>query len=397
MKEADTLAGIGLKVTVVGSQHDSWVVDWDRQLMKRKSWRYVPVRWDRSLLRPILTRAYTGTRYHIFRKMFKSGISFNEIAKLAYCRLYHELLKQALQTKPNLFIAHNPQALPVACDAAESLGALVAFDSEDFHSGEFSGSARQSLEARLVGFLEHRYLSKCRYVTTSSEEIAKALERRYGIKKPTPIHNVFPWRDRQLLDGQIKDRSGPELSLYWFSQIIGLDRGLQDVIKAIGILSKPVQIHLRGDISENTKNELLKLAKSASVRQQLHFHAPVPPEALLSRVAEHDIGLALEQPVNPNRQLTVTNKFFFYLLAGISIAATDTEGQRSIMQTCPEAGFLYPPGDYQALAKGLQELIDSPDLLKRRKKAALKAAEEKWNWEIEEKKLVALIKTCLES
>ena len=68
-----------------------------------------------------------------------------------------------------------------------------------------------------------------------------------------------------------------------------------------------------------------------------------------------------------------------------------------MMQTCPDAGFLYPPGDYQALAKGLQELINSPDLLKRRKKAALETAEEKWNWEIEEKKFITLVKECLES
>lgn len=94
-------------------------------------------------------------------------------------------------------------------------------------------------------------------------------------------------------------------------------------------------------------------------------------------------------------QLAATNKLFIYLLAGITLAVTDTIGQRSIFQTCQDSGFLYPLGGHKRLAIELQKLIDSREALKRRKEAALFAARNRWNWEIESKQLVTLICSTL--
>ncbi len=197
------------------------------------------------------------------------------------------------------------------------------------------------------------------------------------------------------LDGQLKDRRGEELSLYWYSQIIGLDRGLQDVIRAASLLCGPVQIHLRGELSEEVKSGLMGLAREYSVAECIFFHKPVPPAELLSRAAEHDVGLALEQPVNENKNVTMANKVFFYLLGGLALAASDTVGQRKVVSTCPDAGFLYSAGDHKALAARLQDLIDSPELLLQRKVAALRAARERWNWETESRQLVDLVGSAL--
>jgi glycosyltransferase involved in cell wall biosynthesis len=228
-----------------------------------------------------------------------------------------------------------------------------------------------------------------------SELVADEMAKRYNIPRPIVIHNVFPWGERGKIDGQVKDRKGSSLSLYWYSQVIGEGRGIEDAILACGLLKEKVQIHLRGSVSCEVKDKFLSLARDCGIEKNLYFHQPVPAAELLSRTVEHDVGLALEQPFTLSRRLSVTNKFFFYLLAGLAIAATDIPGQRCIMSTCPGAGFLYAPGDYQALAGHLNRFILEPKLLQSSKQAALGAAQERWNWERESKKLIENITNLL--
>jgi glycosyltransferase involved in cell wall biosynthesis len=117
-------------------------------------------------------------------------------------------------------------------------------------------------------------------------------------------------------------------------------------------------------------------------------HRPVSNTALLSRIAEHDIGFAGETPLIRSRDLTVTNKILYYLLAGLSVVATDTAGQREVERQSAGGIFLYPSGDPAALASHLDVLLGSPDVLRKAKAAALNAAERTFCWERQEKVLL---------
>jgi glycosyltransferase involved in cell wall biosynthesis len=394
VKEADALTQAGYDVRVVASQNIEWAARWDTDLMAGRRWQLDPVRWDGSDTKARWTRLKSGIRQRSFQ-VASRATNESGICERAFARLYQELLRKATASRADLYMAHNPQALPVAAAAAERFGVSFAFDSEDYHSGEFTDEQVNSPHLRWLCYLESKYLPRCAFITTPSDPISRAIAGRYGIHGPTTIHNVFPWADRMTLDGQVKDRRGDALSLYWYSQIVGLDRGLQDVIRAASLLSTPIQIHLRGDISLAVETELMRLARECSVADRIYFHPPVPPNELLSRAVEHDVGLALEQPVNENRSLTITNKVFFYLLAGLAVAATDTRGQRLVIENCPDAGFLYRPGDYSSLATGLQVLIDSPFMLRRKKAAALEVAQSRWSWEMEGSRLVQLVSSVL--
>jgi glycosyltransferase involved in cell wall biosynthesis len=117
----------------------------------------------------------------------------------------------------------------------------------------------------------------------------------------------------------------------------------------------------------------------------------VAPGDLVPRAAEHDIGLALEQPVNRNRDLCATNKIFTYLLAGLAVAATDTTGQRWVMNAAPGAGFVYRPGDAAGLAAGLRQLLETPGALTAARAAAREAADRRFHFEAEAPGLVAYL------
>jgi glycosyltransferase involved in cell wall biosynthesis len=391
MKEADALTEWGFDVRVVASEHIPWTVHWDAELMHGRKWKLQAVRWDSAALKARRTYLVSGLKQRVFQLLAGAGFYDHGLAERAYCRLYGEQLELACEQRAELYIAHNPQALPVAAAAARQYSTRFAFDAEDFHRGEFTRDSQNSTAFRLLNYLEQKYLPACAYVSSPSNQISDQLARHYGIEMPLTIHNCFPLADRFKLDGKTLDRQGKHLSLYWYSQIIGLDRGIQDVIRAASLINRPVQIHLRGDISDTVRDNLLTLAREYSVADRIFFHRIVRPAELLSRAVEHDVGLALEPPHTENKELTVSNKLFTYLLAGLAIAATDTDGQRCILESLNGAGFLYRSGDYSSLAGQLQRMVENPEVLSRHKEAALRAAKGRWNWEIEGARLVEFI------
>jgi glycosyltransferase involved in cell wall biosynthesis len=395
VKEADALAEAGYSVRVVCTQGDiERARSDDAMTLAGKQWRASILGWSRKRSNERVLYWKSTLRYQTARRIPASLWSFLKLVESGEGRTYKELAALASAVQADLFIGHYPVGLAAAAHAASVWKARVGYDAEDLHSAEQPDTPEGRLRTRRIEVIERKYIQQCVHLTAASTGIAEALHKRYGSAAPLVLHNVFPWKDRSNLDRQIKDRKGPELSLYWFSQTIGLDRGIQDVIRAAGCISRPIQIHLRGSVTDSVRSAILGLAES-QVAQRIYFHKPVPPGDLLSRAAEHDVGLAVEQPVNASRMLSVTNKLFLYLLAGLAIAATDVPGQRKVMDSCRSAGALYTPGDYLALAALLEQWVRRPDELAACKHAAVEASQSQWNWELESRRLVETVDELL--
>ncbi len=116
---------------------------------------------------------------------------------------------------------------------------------------------------------------------------------------------------------------------------------------------------------------------------------------MIQLASEHDIGLALETGDCLNRLLCVTNKLFVYMTAGLAIVATDTPGQKTIMEQASETGVTCKMADVESLAIALKEMISDPLKLANTKIASRKAAEKRFNWDIEKKKLIRIVNDYL--
>ncbi|OGW75525.1 MAG: hypothetical protein A2Z72_05820 [Omnitrophica bacterium RBG_13_46_9] len=393
-KEADALHQAGFNVRVVYSQGNlEDIRKLDELYLKGKQWRWDSVKWSpfRERERMLYLKSYL--RHNIYERFPSFLLRFGGLAEYGEGRMYKELAELAASEKADIYIGHYPTGLAAAAFAAFRWQAKFAYDMEDFYAEE----KIPSLQKKRIETIERRYLPYCSYVTIASELFADEIVRRYKIPPPLIVHNVFPWAARENIDNKIKDIRKDGLSLYWFSQVIGEHRGIEDAIKAAGLLKDKVQIHMRGTVYGTMRRKILALAHKCGVKDAIYFHPPAVPEELLSRTAEHDVGLALEEPLCClNRNLSISNKIFLYLLAGLAIAASDTLGQRNVVSSCPDAGFIYKSGDYRSLADNLNRLIQDPVRLRRCKEASLTAAHERWNWERESEKFVEKLKNILE-
>ena len=256
--------------------------------------------------------------------------------------------------------------------AARRLGVPYALDLEDFHSNEQAG---KPIANRIMEAIENRVLPGAAFLTAGSLPIADAYKQKYGVH-PIPVNNTFSLPATvPPLDGAV----GRPFRLFWFSQTIGHDRGLQEVVQAAGHLGRPVRLGLLGRKTHFVE-ELTRMA-SKIANLELEIQKPCFPDEIVERCNGWDVGLAMENRTPLNRDLCLTNKIFTYPLAGMAIAATDTTAQRQLAPEFGEGAFLYPPGDSAALAAGLRRWACDPATLVRAKKASWEAAQRRWHWE----------------
>jgi glycosyltransferase involved in cell wall biosynthesis len=309
---------------------------------------------------------------------------------------YGKNLRAAVREQADLYICHQEVSTVIGCKLI-GRGFRVAFDFEDWYSHDLLPEANRSRPVRLLEKYEKIALNKGVLTYTTSKAMAEAMAEFAGSGIPRVLQNVFPIADRELLDHKIKDRvdvSKP--SIHWYSQTIGPGRGIEFLVQSLADVTEPVEFHLRGNLFQDFGRELANLLPHGK-GHQLYFHPLVPHRELLSRIAEHDIGLATEEYVPDSRNLTITNKILQYLQGGIAVVATDTLGQQEVAREAPDAVMLFRNKDRQGLALLLNGLLKDPERLKHAKQAALKAARDKFCWEHQQPWLVNWISDAIQS
>lgn len=396
VREADALSAANFDVRVVCTQgHLTDVRAFDRAVLAGRAWQAAIFRWSKDERDERWAFYRTGLRQRAVRAVARAASGVGGLTERAEGRAFPELAKLAARQPADLYIGHYPTGLAAARWAADRHGAEVGYDVEDLYADTFADSAHWAASRSRILTIEQRHVSGCCYISAVSAPVADVFRARYLVARPAVVHNAHPWSDRAGLDGAVKERQGPALSLFWYSQTVGLDRGLQDAIRAMGRAGVPLQLHLRGFVDPAVKAEFTRLALECGIPNALHFHPACAPSELLSRAVEHDVGLALEMGDSLNRKLTVTNKLLLYLVAGLAVVASDLPGQRSVMTTCPDAGVLWRPGDIEAMAQQLRLWSASRGALRAAKDAALAAGRDRWNWEHEAAGLVAVVSAKL--
>lgn len=395
IKEADALSAAGFDVRVVALSVEKEKAAFDAALKRGRGWRWQT--WQAGRESPLGRWRWlrAACRQRFYEKTRSLGL-LPGVLERAYSRYYPELTRLAAREPADLYIAHNLPALPVASAAARRWNAKLGFDAEDFHRGEFAESPETGYLRELTKKIEEKYIPLCDLRTAASGGIAAAYAEVLRIPEPVTILNVFPRSERA---GQTppealqQERHGSGLSLYWYSQVIGPDRGLGDAIEATAILREGIRLHVRGACTGDGKQRFSEQVERYGIQERVHVLPPVPPEQLIERAAQHDVGLALEPGNRPNNRLAASNKLCAYFLAGLAIAATDVPGQRAILTSRTDAGFLYQPGDAESLARQLHEWRDNRDLLASARAASLRHGNTSLCWEAESGKLIQLVES----
>lgn len=392
VKAADALADDGHDVTLISTTGwIRWATETDAAVAVSRTckWTWLTVNWNRR--GAFFVWLWSGVRFRLCRWLFRvmPQLSYTPlILGNAHVRITNELKRKAEERNCDLFYGGG-SALSATALAADARGVPFALDLEDFHSEEVDREVDSGLGTRIVQEVERRTLRRALFLTTSSSDISEAYRDKYGVT-PAVIHNVFPIPEQPPFAAR---RATDPFQMYWFSQTIGRQRGLEDAVAGAGLLSVPVELYLRGNADGAYIDALTTLAKRVAPNLRIIFHPPAPPDQMIALARGYHVGLALEHPHVKNRDICLTNKAFIYMLAGLAIVVTQTKAQTRLAATLSTAAVSYSPGDATGFATSIKPWVENPNLLLQAQHASWRAGYTRWHWEHPEErdKLLRLV------
>lgn len=388
VKEADALHEAGARVRVVATNATAL------EVVRRRDeavLRDVPWAFDAVPTGGRFARKWRALQRKAARALWAAGLRGDRVARVALDPLVKAIGRTAARESADLYIAHNLAALPAAFDAARAHGARLGFDAEDFHSGQLTRGEEQL--AAIVRAIEERYLPRCDQVTAASPGIARAYADALGIRPPTVVLNVFPLSQapaRCTAAGS----AGERRRLYWFSQTVGPGRGIEQVLQAMARSRSRPLLHLQGTVPADYRRQLEAYARQIGMHDALQFLPAAPPADLPRVASQYDAGVASELNDTVNRDICLSNKIFTYLLGGLPVLASDTQGQRELARQLPDAVRVAPLHDTAAWAALIDEVLQ-PQALAQARQAAWTAAQGTYHWEREKKTFLQTVAATL--
>lgn len=207
---------------------------------------------------------------------------------------------------------------------------------------------------------------------------AEAIARRNRVAPPQVVRNIAERPAAASLDGGPTDGSTAARTIV-YSGALTAHRGLEQAIAALP-QAPGVSLRILGPGGSPYREHLARLAHRHGVGDRVRIEAAVPPQRVVEEIATAAAGAALIQPACRSYALSLPNKLFEYLVAGLPVLAADIPTIGAFVER-HGVGLLVPPDDPAALARAMRAIVE-PEC-NRRLRAAVASAAAGLSWERE--------------
>ena len=200
----------------------------------------------------------------------------------------------------------------------------------------------------------------------------------------------FRWRWRRR--NRARRPQQDTFKAYWFSQTIGLDRGLQSFIQAMARTTTRVTLDIRGGNRWGHGERLVELARELGIGDRVNLLPIAPPEEMVRLAASYDIGLSLETDVSENRR-RLPHQQDLHLSAGRRAGAAERHAGAARAGAGPgrrRSAWSRSPIPL-AMAATLDDLAGSPAARAEASAGAWRLGRERYNWEVEKAALLGSV------
>ncbi|MCK5064061.1 MAG: glycosyltransferase family 4 protein [Candidatus Fermentibacteraceae bacterium] len=304
----------------------------------------------------------------------------------------YRLYRAALSTGADIFHANDLDTLFICAKVAGKLGARLVYDSHEL----WLESSRYFIATSALNRLRYRITEKILTprtdaviaVTPSRGEVMKKLYP--SIRKLVIIENSTDPIEKLQESSYLRNRLGIPVSVpvILYQGIICPERGLDKLLEAASILrNEDIAIVIMGH--DAWQGKLHRMHSEMNLKDSVFLLPPVPSETLPEVTVSADVGLILFENTCLNHYYSLPNKLYEYMMAGLPIIASDFPEMARIINN-HNCGILVDSTDAEAIASGIRVLVNSPDEMRQMGIRGRKASLDKYNWPVEEKKLVDL-------
>jgi glycosyltransferase involved in cell wall biosynthesis len=311
--------------------------------------------------------------------IFDVGVLSGRINRILHTT--RRLLRAAAELKADLYHLHDPELIPAGL-RLKRLGKRVIFDSHE--DVPLQLLSKPYLNPFLLSHLSGGYALFEKYACSRLDGVVAATPFIRDKFRPINSRTVdvcnYPLPDEFMPCEDWRSKRNEVCYVGGVSTV----RGAKELVTAMTHVKTGVRLNLAGSFSEASFRA--ELQKSAGWSKVNEF-------GLLDRDGVSDIysrsraGLVTLHPIS-NYLDALPIKMFEYMSAGIPVIASDFPLWREIIVR-NYCGLLVDPHKPEQIAAAIDELVLNPEKARLMGRNGRKAVLEKYNWRVEEQKLLA--------
>lgn len=206
--------------------------------------------------------------------------------------------------------------LKVVYDAHE-----LEFDKSDTHTNYYPRF--------FLRLAERFFIRHADAMIVVSPLIADAYVQRYGIRPPAVVMNCPYYREPGPHEDIFRKKFGipADHKIFLYQGVLQPHRGLELLTELFSEMEEPYVLVVLG------YGPLAEMVEETASRQaKIFYHPAVPPTALDDYTRCGDFGFYLIQGNTTHQQLTLGNKVFQYIMAGLPVVSSDLTSMRYILK-----------------------------------------------------------------
>lgn len=311
---------------------------------------------------------YDGQQHGIYRKLKREYLKIKGV-------------KEAIiNYEPDVIHANDLNALIPAYLASRKLNCKLVYDSHEINVENYTSNGRAST-ANFMKRLERYLVEHVDLMICVSNAAAEYFASEYHIKKPMVVTNCS-LKKETLIDVPNKHAGFEVINHGQFYE----GRGYEEMIEAAEMLSqyKEIRICVRG--FGRLEDSMRSRVKEKGLKNFI-FYPPVNVEKLIPEASHSHVGIAITKPICLNFEMSVSNKLFEYVAAGLPVIMSDIPEHRYLNEKF-DFGLILPDNTPKSLADAVIKLYLDQELYERLAANSKKMSQE-LNWENEFGKLIS--------
>ena len=333
-------------------------------------------------------------------KLMRSWLNQN----LFFHRKFSDILSHSINKHYDFIYCNDYPLLQIAATLKQRIqGAKLIYDSHEIYTELFNqyfptkgwkalyGEALIKLNHFFHKIREKKLVKEVDLFVTVCDSFKSYFEKQFHRNDILVVRNCPDIQEYKKPDKNniLRDTLNlpQENSIVLYQGMINKGRGLE---KSIDIFAQiPSTIHLVIIGSGPLKKELKDRVKFLALTN-VHFIETLPFNDLLYYTASADLGLLFIDPINLSKRLTLPNKVFEYMYAGIPIISNSLPEVTKII-TETNCGYIAKKEDATEFTSIIEEIKANQQEFQEKGKRGFDAIVEKYNWENEVEKLKQLL------
>ncbi len=339
----------------------------------------------------LTTQPYTQKRLYCF---FSKGFGF-------YAEYNIRLFFYLLFLKANVFCCIDLDTMLPIYFAGKLRSKKLVYDAHEYFSQQKEIITRPKLY-KIWHWIERTFMPKFKLGYTVSYSIAKAFKELYNVNHEVVMNATVLNKKRHDLikDSEVAETKAPFGTSRFFREgvwgsfilyqgAVNEARGLEFLIPAMQHVD--AQLHIYGD--GNYLAQTQQLIIQNNLANKVFLKGKVLPTELEQITLQATIGINLVENKGLNQYYSLANKFFDYIHAQVpQITMNFPEYKR--INDYAEVAILLDDLTIKTIANAINLLLNNNQKYTSLKTNCIKARE-KFNWRVEEKKLIEFYKKIL--